>query len=88
MRRGDCCLLKWNDVDLARRFITVKTAETGQTVTISIFPLLLDELASFPAPKLDLPAGKDLGVPRPGGDARAQAGDHLARGRLDANLQR
>jgi len=31
MRRGDCCLLKWKDVDLKRRFITVKTAETGQT---------------------------------------------------------
>ena len=44
MRRGDCCLLKWKDVDLARRFITVKTAKTGQTVSIPIFPLLYDEL--------------------------------------------
>ena len=34
MRRGDCCLLKWKDVDLARRFITVKTNKTGQTVSI------------------------------------------------------
>lgn len=63
MRRGDCCMLKWKDVDLTRRFITVKTAKTGQTVTIPIFPLLLDELASLPASKLDLPSGKDLVFP-------------------------
>lgn len=44
MRRGDVCLLKWADVDLERGFITVKTAKTGQTVTIPIFPLLNDEL--------------------------------------------
>ena len=44
MRRGDCCLLEWKDVDLAKRFITVKTAKTGQTVDIPIFPLLYDEL--------------------------------------------
>ena len=28
MRRGDGCLLKWQDVDLTRRFITVKSAKT------------------------------------------------------------
>ncbi len=44
MRRGDCCLLEWKDVDLARNFITVKTAKTGQTVAIPIFPLLQEEL--------------------------------------------
>jgi integrase len=44
MRRGDCCLLKWKDVDLGRQFITVKTAKTGQTVSIPIFPMLRDEL--------------------------------------------
>lgn len=48
MRRGDCCLLKWADVDLARRFITVKTAKTGVTVAIPIFPMLFDELARHP----------------------------------------
>ena len=48
MRRGDCCLLKWADVDLARRFITVKTAKTGVTVAIPIFPMLYDELARHP----------------------------------------
>ena len=45
MRRGDCCLLEWKDVDLGKRFITVKTAKTGQTVDIPIFPLLFDELS-------------------------------------------
>lgn len=44
MRRGDCCLLKWKDVDLKNGFITVKTAKTGQTVDIPIFPLLREEL--------------------------------------------
>ena len=44
MRRGDCCLLQWKDVDLERNFITVKTAKTGQTVSIPIFGLLRDEL--------------------------------------------
>jgi integrase len=44
MRRGDCCLLQWKDADLQRRFITVKTAKTGQTVSIPIFPMLYDEL--------------------------------------------
>lgn len=44
MRRGDCCLLKWKDVDLANRFLNVKTAKTGQKVAIPIFPLLLTEL--------------------------------------------
>lgn len=47
MRRGDCCLLKWKDVDLARRFITVKTAKTGATVSIPIFPMLYDELVAL-----------------------------------------
>lgn len=44
MRRGDVCLLKWADVDLERGFITVKTAKTGQVVTIPVFPMLNDEL--------------------------------------------
>ena len=49
MRRGDCCLLKWRDVDLKKRFITVKTGKTGVTVRIPIFPMLYDELAARPA---------------------------------------
>lgn len=45
MRRGDCCLLKWKDVDLEKRFITVKTAKTGQTISIPILPMLYEELS-------------------------------------------
>jgi integrase len=45
MRRGDCCLLKWKDVDLKEGFIRVKTAKTGQTVDIPMFPMLREELA-------------------------------------------
>ncbi len=48
MRRGDCCLLRWKDVDLTKRFITVKTAKTGQTVSIPIFPMLFDLLSRRP----------------------------------------
>jgi integrase len=44
MRRGDCCLLKASDVDLKNRFISVKTAKTGETVSIPIFPALYDVL--------------------------------------------
>ena len=44
MRRGDCCLLEWAKVELKNRFISVKTAKTGQMVSIPIFPLLYDEL--------------------------------------------
>lgn len=40
MRRGDCCKLLRNSVDLETDFITVKTSKTGETVQIPIFPLL------------------------------------------------
>lgn len=45
MRCGDCCCLRWKDVDMARRFIAVKTGKTGVTVSVPIFPMLYDELA-------------------------------------------
>jgi len=45
MRRGDCCLLEWEDVDLKEGFLTVKTAKTGETVDIPLFPMLRDLLA-------------------------------------------
>ena len=48
MRRGDCCLLRRQDVDLERRFITVKTSKTGQIVSIPVFPMLYDELRQWP----------------------------------------
>lgn len=51
MRRGDCCLLKWKDVDLKENFIRVKTAKTGETVEIPIFPLLREELERLRAAK-------------------------------------
>lgn len=44
MRRGDCCNLKREDVDLDGGFITVKTSKTGETVQIPIFPLLREVL--------------------------------------------
>ncbi len=48
MRRGDVCQLKWADVNLAKRMISVKTAKTGERVWIPIFPLLYDELSKLP----------------------------------------
>jgi integrase len=48
MRRGDCCLLRWADVDMESHFIRVKTAKTGQTVEIPMFPMLFDEIARHP----------------------------------------
>lgn len=44
MRRGDCCLLKWESVDLEEEYLSVETAKTGEQVDIPIFPMLLDEL--------------------------------------------
>ena len=44
MRRGDCCLLKWESVDFRKRYISVRTSKTGETVQIPIFPLLEDVL--------------------------------------------
>jgi integrase len=44
MRRGDCCLLKWADVDMKAGFLSVETAKTGERVDIPIFPMLAEEL--------------------------------------------
>jgi len=44
MRRGDCCRLKWADIDPTIRFIVVKTAKKGSLATIPIFPLLQEEI--------------------------------------------
>lgn len=48
MRRGDCCRLKWESVDLPGGFITVKTSKTGEVAEIPLFPLLRAELENFP----------------------------------------
>jgi integrase len=47
MRRGDCCLLKWADVNTKgpNPSITIKTSKTGETVCIPIYAHLLRELA-------------------------------------------
>ncbi|WP_334319327.1 site-specific integrase [Termitidicoccus mucosus] len=44
MRRGDCCLLQWESVDLEARFIMVKTSKTGELVQIPIFAQLHEVL--------------------------------------------
>ncbi|ACB77625.1 tyrosine-type recombinase/integrase [Opitutus terrae] len=54
MRRGDCCTLRRSSVDLEGGFVTVKTAKTGETVQIPIFPLLrsvLEKALAKPAPR-------------------------------------
>jgi len=48
MRRGDCCRLKWESVDLQGGFITVKTSKTGEVAEIPLFPLLRAELERLP----------------------------------------
>ncbi|QBG46614.1 hypothetical protein EGM51_04085 [Verrucomicrobia bacterium S94] len=44
MRKGDCCRLKWADVDLKSGFISVKTSKTGRTVDIPLADLLRTEI--------------------------------------------
>jgi integrase len=48
MRRGDCCRLKWECVDLKAEFITVKTSKTGELAEIPLFPALRAELEAIP----------------------------------------
>jgi len=44
MRLGDCCLLKWKDVDVKAGFVVVKTSKTGETAEIPLFPMLRDTI--------------------------------------------
>lgn len=46
MRLGDCCHLKWRDVDLdeEKPSVTVKTSKTGETVCIPVYERLRSEL--------------------------------------------
>lgn len=44
MRRGDCCLLTWSNVDMQQNFITVKTSKTNAVVEIPIFDLMREVL--------------------------------------------
>ena len=45
MRRGDCCQIKWADVNFETRFVNVCTAKTKAKVWIPMFDLLWRELA-------------------------------------------
>jgi integrase len=44
MRQGDCCLLKWDSIDLKNGFITVETSKTGELAEIPLFPRLRQEI--------------------------------------------
>ncbi len=44
MRRGDVCKLKWSAVDLTAGMLQVKTAKTGASAEIPIFPMLRNVL--------------------------------------------
>ena len=44
MRLGDCCQMKWAEVDLAEGFLMVKTSKTGEFAEIPLFPLLREEI--------------------------------------------
>lgn len=44
MRKGDCCLLRWDAVDLVGGYITVKTSKTGRTADIPLADLLREEI--------------------------------------------
>lgn len=51
LRLGDCALLEWGAIDMARRVIVTvprKTARTGRTVEVPIHPALLAMLAETP----------------------------------------
>jgi len=66
MRRGDCCLLSWEDVDLNDGFVTVKTSKTGETVDIPMFPMLRDLLTeAYMEAKAALPKRKRGRGPQP-----------------------
>ena len=53
LRIGDVCKLEWESVDFANEIISLKTAKTGVSVQVPIFPLLLKELQSALARKED-----------------------------------
>lgn len=44
MRLGDCCNLKWSDIDEAEGVIRVKTSKTDTSVVVPLFDWLKDEL--------------------------------------------
>jgi len=59
MRRGDCCLLKWTDVDLDQGFVAVKTSKTGETAEIPILLMLREALEAAQATRALVGIGGD-----------------------------
>jgi integrase len=57
MRRGDCCMLSWRDVDLDRAQIRLNTHKTREGVEIPIFPLLMQVLRQRSEESSRLPSG-------------------------------
>jgi integrase len=53
MRRGDCCGLRWNDVDMQGGFISVVTAKNRARVEIPIWPLFSEVLKLAAKEKID-----------------------------------
>lgn len=49
LRLGDCCNLKWSDIDLQRGFINLKTRKTGKQVNIPIIQKLALFLENYKA---------------------------------------
>jgi integrase len=55
LRIGEALSLRWRDIDLARKTITVRAAKTDAGVrTVNVLPVLLDELADYKA-RIDRP---------------------------------
>ena len=48
LRLGDCCTLKWSEIDLARQMIRRTLNKTGTPVLIGIHSLLMDRLENIP----------------------------------------
>ena len=48
LREGDICTLRWKDINLEQRFISLKTRKTGARVQIPISNQLYDYLVSIP----------------------------------------
>lgn len=44
MRLGDCCRLKWSDINFTQNIVRVKTSKTDKTICVPIFDWLADEL--------------------------------------------
>lgn len=51
MRLGDCCHLKWSEIDFNKQLITKKTSKTGTIVTLPIAPIIDSELSKLPMNK-------------------------------------